>query len=179
MPFKDAEKRTLDIEGSYSDHPLDPGGKTMYGITESEARAFGYQGPMQSMPLATAHVIYKTRYWDALLLDEVDKISVPIAHELFDTGVNAGVSTAGKFLQIALNALNRQQKDYPDLTTDGRVGPLTLHTMKQYMELRKGKAERNLLKLLNCMQGAYYLNLTQQNPKFEEFMNGWLERVEI
>ena len=40
----------LIVEGNYSDHPADKGGKTMYGIIESEARKYGYRGEMRKMP---------------------------------------------------------------------------------------------------------------------------------
>lgn len=49
-PFEEALKHTLGIEGEYSDHPSDSGGKTRYGITEAKARAWGYDGPMSARP---------------------------------------------------------------------------------------------------------------------------------
>ena len=39
----------LRVEGGYSDDEHDKGGKTKYGITEEEARDFGYKGDMQDL----------------------------------------------------------------------------------------------------------------------------------
>ena len=51
MNFDDAIKRVLMHEGGYSDHAADPGGKTMFGITEAVAREVGYRGNMDELPL--------------------------------------------------------------------------------------------------------------------------------
>ena len=47
-------------EGGYSNNPKDPGGETMWGITARVARAWGYSGPMKSLPRETAKQIAKT-----------------------------------------------------------------------------------------------------------------------
>ena len=41
MNFDTALKHVLQIEGDFSDHPDDPGGKTRFGITEDVARRAG------------------------------------------------------------------------------------------------------------------------------------------
>lgn len=174
MPFEIAEKRTTDIEGKYSDHPSDKGGKTMYGITENVARAFGYGGPMQMLPLATAKKIYKQRYWDLQRLDDVDALSPAIAYEMYDTGVNAGISRSVRWLQESLNLLNRQAKDYDDITEDGVMGPLTVHTLRRFLARRGKDGERVLLTSLNVFQGQHYRELARQDPSQEDFYYGWL-----
>jgi len=88
--FEKAFNHTVGVEGGYSDHPSDRGGKTMFGITEAVARSYGYSGDMRSMPLSTAKDIYSKKYWDKLNLDEVSKMSEPLAAKLFDIGVNMG-----------------------------------------------------------------------------------------
>jgi lysozyme family protein len=64
--FDDAFIKVIGIEGRYSNNPTDSGGATMYGITEAVARAYGYTGRMQDMPLGIAKEIYRQRYWDKL-----------------------------------------------------------------------------------------------------------------
>lgn len=173
MSFSIAFQRLIMIERGYSDHPSDTGGKTMYGITEAVARAHGYDGPMADLPLETARAIYRAQYWDTLKLDEIARVSFPIAEEMFDTGVNMGIGLPGRFLQRALTALNRQAKDYPDLHPDGIVGPVTVFALKRFLERRAKEGETVLLRALNAQQGERYLSITENRPANEDFLYGW------
>ncbi len=176
--FGEAIAKLLPIEGGYSNNPDDSGGKTAWGITEDVARANGYEGLMWSMPVATAKRIYKAQYWDTLFLDDCP--STRVAHEMFDTGVNCGIGVAGEFLQRALNALNRKQRDYPDMKVDGVPGPVTQHALRKFLEQRGDEGEAVLLKALNCLQGARYVRLAEQREKDETFLYGWLkQRIEL
>ena len=172
MSFADSFKRTVVVEGGYANNPKDPGGETMYGITKRVAVANGYRDEMRLMPLSVAQTIYKKQYWDVNRLDDVDDLSPELAHEMFDTGVNCGVAVAGKFLQRSLNVLNRQQKDYADITADGVVGPVTIHALKGLFSHRAYGA-RVLLAMLNALQGAYYVEISEKNQNLEEFIFGW------
>lgn len=169
--FDDAFVHVVGIEGKYSNDPKDSGGETMYGITLDVARSFGYGGRMQDLPLATAKEIYKRRYWEALNLEVMP---TEIAKELFDTGVNLGVAAAGTFLQRCLNALNRQQSDYPDVVVDGVVGPKTIAALNAYLDVRKRLGVRVLLVAMNCLQGEFYISLVERREKDERFLFGWL-----
>lgn len=161
-------------EGGYSNHPADRGGPTNFGITEQVARAHGYKGDMKALPRATAVAIYKTRYWTGPKFDQVAALCPAIADEMFDTGVNMGVGRAGKFLQRALNALNRQASDYPDISTDGLVGPMTLHALRGFMAKRGAAGGEVLRKALDALQGEFYLSLAESSPNQEAFVYGWL-----
>ncbi|WP_413191780.1 glycoside hydrolase family 108 protein [Pararobbsia alpina] len=163
------------IEGDYSDHPLDRGGKTRFGITQAVARAEGYAGPMSSLPLGLAKTIYRRRYWDALSLDRVASISYPVALELFDTGVNMGPSIAATFLQRSLNALNRRARDYADVRVDGAIGEQSLAALHGFFGQRVHKAEAVLLKVLNCLQGARYIDTAERRSANEDFVFGWFD----
>lgn len=163
----------LGIEGGYSDHAADSGGKTRYGITEAVARAHGYTGEMRALPLALAKDIYRLDYWDRMRLGDVARLSEPIAGELFDTGVNGGPGLAGEFLQRSLNVLNQGGKDYPDIVQDGEIGPRTLAALRAFLALRRAPGERVLLKMLNCLQGAFYVGLAESRAKDEAFILGW------
>lgn len=109
-------------------HPADRGGPIFFGITEAVARAHGFAGAMKNLLRDEAAAIYRRLYWLRPRFDQVARRSSRIAAELFDTGVNMGPTVSTTFLQRALTAPNRNAKDYTDLTPDGRVGPLTLHT---------------------------------------------------
>lgn len=182
MSFDAEFEKVVLVEGGYSDNPFDSGGQTMFGITIAVARANGYHGEMKDMPLATAKAIYRAQYWDINKLDEVSTISSVIAHEMFDTGVNMGTGRAALFLQRALSRLNRRGRDYPDVSIDGQVGPMTISALSSFLAVRRRPTESEsvLVELLNDQQGAHYLDLTEQEvqDKDEEFLYGWvLQRV--
>lgn len=180
MGFDSAFKKVVLIEGGYSDNPADSGGKTMYGVTEAVARAAGFSGLMRDLSPSQARSIYKARYWDVLRLDDVDELSPSVAHEVFDTAVNCGVGVAGTFLQRALNALNRQEKDYDDIVADGIVGLMTLAALRAYLKKRGNEGELVMMRALNSLQGARYIELAERREKDEQFLYGWmLNRVVI
>jgi lysozyme family protein len=178
-PFEKAFDKIVVVEGGYSDDPWDSGKKTMYGITEVVARANGYLGSMDKMPLSTARQIYRAQYWLLLNLDNVAFLSELVAFELFDTGVNCGVCIAGKFLQRGLNVLNRNEQDYQDVRADGIIGPMTMDALRAYVKKRGKEGEGVLLRVLNALQGARYVELAEgPGKKNEKFEYGWfLNRV--
>lgn len=178
--FDAAFDELLGIEGDYSDDPADSGGATRWGITEAVARRHGYTGPMNRLPLAIAKEIYRASYWDAQQLDTIAMLSHRIAWELFDTGVNMGVSQAGEFLQMSLNVFNRQATDYLDIEVDGEVGQATMAALTAFLKRRGKDGETVLLRALNALQGAAYIELAERRDKDERFVFGWfLNRVAI
>jgi len=177
MSFASAFKRTLGHEGVYSDNPSDPGGKTKYGITERVARANGFSGNMKDLELVDAQSIARSQYWDALNLTPIDNLSPVVAEELFDTGYNMGISVAGKFLQRALNALNRGGKDFTDIEVDGIIGPMTISVLNNFLKFRGHQGEHVLFKILNVLQGARYLEIADKRESSEDFIFGWFQRV--
>ena len=104
--------RVLGHEGGYANHPNDPGGETMWGITFRTARRHGYTGEMRFLPKETAVEIYEKEYWQAIRGDE---LPFPLAFQVFDAAVNSGPIQAIKWLQRRLG-----------VTADGIFGPLTL-----------------------------------------------------
>lgn len=172
--FDEAFALTLNVEGDFSDHPQDRGGPTRYGITELVARAHGFESSMAALPLDVAKQIAKAQYWDLLRLDDVAAIDDVLALELFDTAYNMGVGTAGKFLQRALNVLNRGARDFPDLEVDGIVGPITLARLRAYLALRQALGAKVLVVLVNAFQACRYAEICEQRPANEAFMFGWI-----
>lgn len=162
-------------EGGYADQPADRGGPTMYGVTEAVARAAGYAGPMRLLPRATAMAIYRERYWTRPGLDRLAALSPAIADELFDTGVNMGPAVAAGFLQRALNALNRGARDWKEVPPTRAVDSATLAAVKALLGRRGAAGEAVLLKALNCLQGARYIELAEGRPANEAFVYGWLD----
>lgn len=161
-------------EGDYSDHPADRGGPTRWGITQAVARANGYGGEIRRLPRGEAARIYRALYWDGPGFAPVAEIAPKIAAELFDTGVNMGPAVAAGFLQRALNALNRDQRDYPDLVLDRKIGPKTLAALAAFLRLRGPVGQDVLRKAMEALQGERYLSLAEQRPANEAFLYGWL-----
>jgi lysozyme family protein len=112
MNFDTAFQHVLKHEGLFSDHPSDPGGATMYGITEAVARRVGYRGPMQDLPVDLAKRIYHEDYWKAVRADELPHA---VRYAVFDAAVNSGPAQSVRWLQRALGVQD-----------DGVLGPRTL-----------------------------------------------------
>lgn len=164
----------IDREGGYVDHPGDRGGPTNWGITQAVARAHGYSGAMRALPRRLAEDIYRKTYWDEPGLGPLAAIFPSIAAELFDTGVNMGPGVAIGFLQRALNALNRNGRDYADIRVDRRIGPATLDALRAYARARGAGGEAVLLKAVEALQGERYIALAESRPANEAFLYGWL-----
>lgn len=163
-------------EGGFVDHPDDRGGPTRYGITQPVARSEGYGGAMSALPLAVARDIYRRRYWQAPKFDHVATRMPAVAAELFDTGVNMGPAAAVRFLQRALNVLNRGGRDWADIAVDGQIGPRTLAAVDGLARRRGARGEAVLVKALNALQGARYIALAEARPSQESFVFGWLDQ---
>lgn len=165
-------------EGRFTNNPADPGGATMWGITERVARRRGYTGPMNAMPRDVAKDIYFAEYVREPGFAAVLDVNEPIAEELIDTGVNMGTAVAAQFLQVALNAFNNQARDYPDLKVDGDCGPATLAALKAFLAKRGKDGVTVMLRALNAQQGERYLTIGANRPASEAFEFGWfLQRV--
>lgn len=161
-------------EGGYVNDRNDPGGATIWGITERVARANGYFGTMRDMPRERAKEIYFSQYVQRPGFAAIVPLSEEIAEEVVDTGVNMGPAVASIFLQRALNALNGQGRYYPDIVVDGDVGPATVAALKAYLAKRGQNAEAVMLKALNVLQGERYIDIAEKRPASEDFLYGWL-----
>jgi len=165
----------IDREGGYVDHPNDLGGPTMFGITEDVARLHGHDGPMVELSRRIAVIIYEEQYWFGPRFDQVGAMSELVAAELLDTGVNMGLRYATEFLQRSLNALNSQERIYADINVDGLIGNNTLAALKKYLAHRGRNGEQVLVTALNCLQGARYIQISENRKDNEAFLYGWLQ----
>ena len=152
MTFDDAFTKLLGHEGGYSNHSADPGGETMWGVTEAVARANGYTGPMLQLPQAEAKRIYKTLYWDKV---QADALPDKVRYAVFDAAVNSGPGQAVRWLQRALGVAD-----------DGRIGPITLAYTRQADP--EALARKMLAQRLRFMT-----NLTN----WPSFSRGWARRI--
>ncbi|MCF6327595.1 MAG: hypothetical protein L3J21_09935 [Devosiaceae bacterium] len=162
----------LEVEGGYVNDPSDSGGETNWGVTINVARKYGYQGSMIELDRSIAFDIYAEKYWNSVKGDELLSASEMIAAEVVDTAVNMGPNRAGKFLQRSLNALNNRQRLYNDLSVDGKIGFNTISCLELCLMSRD---ETVLAKMLNCLQGSFYIELSERREKDERFIHGWFK----
>lgn len=148
--FDDAFDALIGNEGGYSNHPDDPGGETMWGITARVARANGYTGSMRMLPRATAKSIAKKCYWDVAHCDQLDP---RLAFQVFDTVYNGG--PAVKWLQQAAGT-----------TPDGVIGSATLAALQQVDPLK-----------VVMRFNAYRLRYLGDLKTWPTFGHGWANRI--
>ena len=153
----------LKVEGGYSDDKHDKGGKTKYGITEEEARDFGYKGDMQDLTIDFAKNIYLKKYYLGNKLDKVvnDKVALSIC----DWAVNSG-RNGTKNAQIAINQLTNANLD-----VDGIIGNKTLEALN-------AADPEKFLEVYHNLQRIYYKGKVEADRTQERFLTGWLNRIQ-
>jgi len=187
--FYQAYQITMANEGGYGNDPDDVGGETYKGVARNYhpnwngwALVDGHKGsPTFKKDLAADEKLqqavkefYKTNFWNVYLLDTFS--SQNIANEMFDTGVNMGTGRSSKFLQQALNYLNKNGQLFSDLVDDGKIGNKTIKAL----DIILGNGEEKLLyKILNILQANHYLEYMTKSPTQEKFARGWFSRVEF
>jgi len=94
---------TFAQEGGYSDHPLDPGGATNFGVTQatlSKARGRAVtKAEVRALSRDEAAAIYRQLYWAPIGGDDLPS-GVDVA--VFDHAVNSGPAAALRTLRAAL-----------------------------------------------------------------------------
>jgi lysozyme family protein len=177
-----ALNNALIYEGGYVNDPDDPGGETCCGISRryfpdwTGWEHLDKQPNKQhvNLPTVSIELFYRANFWNRFLGDQIAVQT--IADELLECAINVGVHQAVKFLQTALNVLNRQGTLYQDVAVDGELGPVTLGIVNWYAGKKDISA---LIKTMNILQGAYYIDKMQESDIKEKFARGWLNRVEI
>lgn len=168
--FEEAFLAVIGIEKGYVNSKYDNGGETKFGISKRTYPELD----IPNLTLEKAKTIYFYDFWNCDLLTLSNIKDKEIAIELFDTSVNMGQEVAGKFLQTALNHMNRNQRIYKDLLVDGWIGAVTLNVLE--IVLKRGEKAK-LLKALNGEQYKRYVEIILKNPEQENNFVGWLERV--
>lgn len=151
------------VEGGFTDDENDRGGATNFGIIEEEAREFGYTGDMRNLTKDFAKNIYLKKYYLGNKLDKV--INNKVALSIFDWVVNSGRRGIKK-AQIVANKFGA------NLVIDGIIGNKTLEAINSINP-------EAFLKEYHEMQRTFYKNLAARDSTQEDFLKGWLNRVEI
>ena len=119
---------TLEVEGDWVDHPADPGGKTLYGITSSSWRRavrlgiVSDHGGLRAMTVMEARKIYEAMYWNVAGRHLPRGLNALV----FDIQVNSG--QGGVTLQRALNTVG--PVGLLKIVVDGAIGLRTLRAVK-------------------------------------------------
>lgn len=154
--FERCQAITEAWEGGWSDHARDPGGKTMYGITQATLSAWlgrpASASEIRNLSKDQARQIYRKNYWDRVSGDELPP-GVDLC--VYDFGVNSGPSRAAKSLQSALG-----------LKADGWVGDVTLSEVRN-------TDRRELIDTLCDRRLAFLKGL----DTWSTFGKGWGNRV--
>jgi lysozyme family protein len=160
-PFEKALHFALRWEGGLSDHPDDPGGRTMRGVTQATYDAWRTEQGKSRQDVATitedeVQTIYRENYWRVAACERL-RSALDLVQ--FDTAVNMGPRRAVRILQSAVGT-----------TVDGVFGPLTQaacdactlpDAITRYCDIREG----------------IYRRLAQR-PGQNVFLRGWLNRLD-
>lgn len=146
---------TLPHEGGWADHPKDPGGATMKGVTLATFQRYkpgATKSQLRAISDKDLQHIYRDGYWDTI---NGDRLPYGVDLATFDYGVNSGPSRAAKYLQAAVGAAQ-----------DGAIGPKTLVAV-----VSKGGKEtiqRLCAKRLSFVRGL---------KTWSTFGRGWSRRI--
>jgi lysozyme family protein len=124
--YASALKQVLKYEGGFSNHPSDPGGATMKGVTQAVYDDWRKTNKLPTQSVrnisdSEVSAIYKNLYWDRI---SGDNLPSGVDFAVFDFAVNSGVSRAAKYLQAVVG-----------VTQDGQIGPATIQATKTYVAM--------------------------------------------
>ena len=155
--FERCLTEVLRHEGLWSDHPKDPGGATMKGVTIGTFAQFKgrkvTKAELRAISDEDLRAIYRRKYWDVVKGDDLPSGLDFVA---FDAAVNSGPSRGAKWLQQALG-----------VTADGKVGPATLAAARA--TYAPAAIERAI---------GFRLAFLQRLKTWPTFGRGWGRRVE-
>ena len=154
--FEACLAEVLTWEGGWSDHPSDPGGATMKGITLATYRQWkpgASKAQLKAITDAEVRAIYKQGYWDVVQADDLPPGLDLVA---FDAAVNSGPMRSAKWLQGALG-----------VAPDGKIGPQTLAAAQA--------ADPHSVILAAC---SARLNFVRGLSTWPVFGKGWQRRID-
>jgi lysozyme family protein len=160
ISLKDALVFTLKWEGGYTNHPLDPGGATNYGIIQVRYDQYRRDNglskhPVKNITVAEYTEIYDKYYWDPVRAQYVEGT---LGLTLFDTAVNLGVGGCISRLQASLKV--------PVTGSWTQAISDKIHSSDQY------EVALNICRL----RIAKRYDRVKKKPSQVVFLKGWLNR---
>ena len=186
--FNISFRLVMQMEGGYVNNPVDRGLETYKGITKKwfpSWQGFKVIDQLRHEPGFPKNLennvelqlmvkqFYRLNFWNALWLDKIN--SQEVANELFDISVNMGQAVAAEIAQRSLNLMNKNQKLFPNLKVDGKVGALSAKAINNVCMMKAN--HDTFLKVLNVFQGWKYISICEKDESQEEFFIGWMTRV--
>ena len=110
----------LKHEGGFANHPDDPGGATMKGVTLATFRRYKPGASVADLKAISNEMlgrIYRDGYWNVVRGDDLPS---GVDYAVFDFAVNSGPGRAAKYLQAVVG-----------VAQDGEIGPATLAAVKK------------------------------------------------
>ncbi|MYM63107.1 glycosyl hydrolase 108 family protein [Pseudomaricurvus sp. HS19] len=156
--FVSSLQHVLAHEGGWSDHPEDPGGATMKGVTLATYRRVmnkpkASKNDLKAISDEELQRIYSKEYWHKCHCDELPN---GVDYVVFDAAVNSGPGRSAGWLQLTVGA-----------TKDGHIGPKTLE-----------KTRRKNIGLVIDELCDLRLKFLQSLSTWGTFGRGWERRVE-
>lgn len=110
--FQRCQPKTAQWEGGWSNNRADPGGKTMYGVTEVKFHEWldmrrQPRRPVKTITRAEAERLFFDEYW---LKAGCDKLFPGVDLATYDASVNSGVSRGRRWLVASLDKGNDHVK---------------------------------------------------------------------
>ena len=154
--FEACLAHVLQSEGLWADHPKDPGGATMKGVTLATYRKYkpgATKAQLRAISDADLAMIYRGGYWNLVKGDDL-----PAGLDLvaFDAAVNSGPGRGARWLQEALG-----------VNPDGVIGPKTIAAANA--------AHKDAVIDRAC---DLRLGFLRQLGTWKTFGKGWTRRVE-
>ena len=153
----------IQVEGGYTNDPHDSGGKTNWGIIESEARRHGYTGDMRNLTQDFAKSIYWTDYYLANNLDKIKDERVALT--ILDVSVNSGVGTG---IKLARRALKNMGVSIEENTKSDQV----------FLDAINSVDPLQFCNTYSQIQRANYNRIVAASPEKGKFLKGWMNRVD-
>ncbi len=187
--FVSAYNTVMKHEGGYADNPDDTGIETYCGISRRFHPDWSGWKHIDSAKVRHGRIknntifeilsddvmdFYRLNYWEKIKGDFITDTRLTL--DIFDTAVNCGTETAGKFLQRALNILNNRQRFWEDLKVDGMIGSQTTRILDRANFM--GKASL-LHTAFTIIRGAHYIKIMERHESQEQFAAAWLNRLWI
>lgn len=154
--FNTALSHVLTHEGGWADHPRDPGGATMKGVTLATFRQYhpgASKDDLRAISSADLQRIYRDGYWNKI---RGDQLPSGIDYCVFDFAVNSGPSRAARYLQRVLG-----------VSQDGVVGPVTIAAAREADPVQV--IEQLCNDRMSFLRGL---------STFDTFGKGWTRRVD-